>query len=130
MTGIYFYSNFRTTGYSSRLIGLHNGNINMLHPLYNLLAYKEKIPGYYGMIINYRTKEIKNHFMLKTIKVFLAGIVIGILIAPDKGSRTRRRIADKISGAAEGAGNYVSEKAAAVNSTLDSAEDLLDKNLS
>jgi len=35
--------------------------------------------------------------MNKLFTAFLAGIAVGILIAPDKGSETRRRLSDKTS---------------------------------
>ncbi len=35
--------------------------------------------------------------MNKLFTAFLAGIAVGILIAPDKGSETRRRLTDKTS---------------------------------
>jgi hypothetical protein len=53
----------------------------------------------------------KNTFMKGTITTLLVGIVIGMLIAPEKGSVTRRKIADLIDDLSE-AGQHLAEKPA------------------
>lgn len=53
------------------------------------------------------------------INTLLTGIVIGILIAPDKGANTRQKISDVFTGYAEDAEAYINDTANSVRSKLD-----------
>jgi gas vesicle protein len=66
--------------------------------------------------------------MFKITNTLLLGIAIGILIAPDKGSKTREKLADMFSGYIDEVGAFLSEKVDTVNSKLDSVEQLLETN--
>ena len=48
---------------------------------------------------------------MKLLQAVLLGIVIGILIAPDKGSETRRKLAGKLSDFGEDAEDYLADAA-------------------
>lgn len=44
--------------------------------------------------------------MTRFLTILATGIVIGILIAPDKGATTRRRLSDLLAGFTEGEDDY------------------------
>lgn len=44
--------------------------------------------------------------MTKFLSILVTGIVIGILIAPDKGAITRRRLSDLLAGFTEGEDDF------------------------
>ena len=60
---------------------------------------------------------------MKLLQAVLVGIAIGILIAPDKGSATRKKLAGKLSNFGDDAEDYLS---GAVNNVKDKAEDIAD----
>ena len=61
--------------------------------------------------------------MSKMLTYLLAGIAIGILIAPDKGSATRQRLADSFSGLVDDAQDKAGEIGDRI---MDTAEDVSD----
>ena len=60
---------------------------------------------------------------MKLLQALLVGIAIGILIAPDKGSGTRKKLAAKLSNFGDDAEDSLS---GAVNNVKDKAEDIAD----
>ncbi|MEO6357855.1 MAG: YtxH domain-containing protein [Ferruginibacter sp.] len=66
--------------------------------------------------------------MFKLTNTILLGIAIGILIAPDKGSKTREKLSGMFSGYIDDLGTFLSEKVDTVNSKLDSVEQMLETN--
>ena len=66
--------------------------------------------------------------MFKITNTLLLGIAIGILIAPDKGSKTREKLADKVSGYIDEVGAFISGQVDNLNLKLDSVENILDTN--
>ncbi|MEO7487206.1 MAG: YtxH domain-containing protein [Ferruginibacter sp.] len=66
--------------------------------------------------------------MFKITNTLLLGIAIGILIAPDKGSKTREKLADKVLGYIDEVGAFIGEKANKLNSKLNAVESVMDTN--
>jgi gas vesicle protein len=64
--------------------------------------------------------KIKHYEIVTSI---LVGIAIGILIAPDKGSATLRKLTGKLSNFGDDAGDYLSE---AADNIKEKAEDIAD----
>jgi gas vesicle protein len=64
--------------------------------------------------------------MSKIITALLAGVAIGILIAPRKGSETRKKIRDGISDIKEDINDFLHDTAENLKSGLSSAEDQAD----
>ena len=61
---------------------------------------------------------------MKLLQGVLLGIVIGILLAPDSGSETRRKLAGKLSGFKDDAQDYLSDAAGTIK---DKAGDIAGK---
>lgn len=59
--------------------------------------------------------------MIKTLKVFMAGIVFGILFAPHSGAKTRKRLSRVFAGYKKDAKDYVVDVADKVESKVASA---------
>lgn len=59
---------------------------------------------------------------MKSIEFLLAGIIIGILIAPDKGSETRRKIFGKIEDYKDDAEDFINDTARKAKSTARKAK--------
>ena len=49
--------------------------------------------------------------MIRTLKVFAAGVVFGVLFAPNKGTKTRRKLAKVFSNCKEDAKDYLVDTA-------------------
>jgi gas vesicle protein len=60
---------------------------------------------------------------MKLLQGVLLGLVIGILVAPDSGSETRRKLAGKLSGFKDDAQDYLSD---AADNIKDKAGDIAD----
>ena len=69
--------------------------------------------------------------MTKLLTGLLAGIAIGVLIAPDKGSETRRKLSERLSDYKEGVEDFVNNSAETLqsnyNTVKDEASNLLNK---
>lgn len=64
---------------------------------------------------------------MKTIKVLAAGFVLGILFAPDKGTKTRKKLAKLFINYKEDAKDYVAGVADKVESQVEAAKKAIKK---
>lgn len=60
--------------------------------------------------------------MAKALMLVLAGVVIGILIAPDKGTETQRKLADRLEDYTDEAKDAISSASGKVKSKFQSAK--------
>jgi gas vesicle protein len=60
--------------------------------------------------------------MARSLMLFLAGIAIGILIAPDKGTETRKKISDKLDDYKDDAQDLVEKTAGKIKSKFQVAK--------
>ncbi|HSQ44505.1 MAG TPA: YtxH domain-containing protein [Ginsengibacter sp.] len=65
--------------------------------------------------------------MIRTLKVFAAGVVFGVLFAPNKGTKTRRKLAKVFSNCKEDAKDYLVDTANNVESKVEAAKDAIKK---
>jgi len=61
--------------------------------------------------------------MSKTLTALLAGVAIGILVAPRKGSETRKKIVDGAANIKDDINNFINDMADTLKSGFASAED-------
>jgi gas vesicle protein len=75
--------------------------------------------------------HFKNATMNKILTGILAGIAIGILLAPDKGTETRRKISERLRDAKDSVDDFISESRDTIESgyetVRDEASDLFQK---
>jgi gas vesicle protein len=69
----------------------------------------------------------KYYFMSKLLLGFTAGIIVGVLFAPDKGSATRRKIADTGSDLKDKFNDFIDGLTNSVDDLKDEAEGFADK---
>ncbi len=60
--------------------------------------------------------------MIKVVKAFLAGLTIGILFAPQSGSKTRQKISDVFKDCKDGARDYLADAIDTVESKVHSVK--------
>lgn len=65
--------------------------------------------------------------MIRTLKVFVAGFVFGVLFAPNKGTKTRRKLAKVFSNCKEDAKDYLVDTANNVESKVEAAKEAIKK---
>ena len=65
--------------------------------------------------------------MIRTLKVFVAGVVFGVLFAPNKGTKTRRKLAKVFSNCKEDAKDYLVDTANNVESKVEAAKEAINK---
>ncbi|KAA9034423.1 YtxH domain-containing protein [Ginsengibacter hankyongi] len=65
--------------------------------------------------------------MIRTLKVFVAGVVFGVLFAPNKGTKTRRKLAKVFSNCKEDAKDYLVDTANNVESKMEAAKEAINK---
>jgi gas vesicle protein len=69
----------------------------------------------------------KYFFMSKLLLGFTAGIIVGVLFAPDKGSATRQKIADTGNDLKNKFNDFIDGLSGSVDDLKDEAEDFADK---
>ena len=66
---------------------------------------------------------LKNSTMNKILTGILAGIAIGILLAPDKGTETRRKISERLRDAKDSVDDFISESRDTIESGYETVRD-------
>ena len=64
---------------------------------------------------------------MRTLKIFIAGVIVGILCAPDSGAETRKKLVDAFSSYKDDAKDYVKDVADRVEDKIDAAKKAVNK---